>query len=95
LAATKRETAWNRNRAAVNSWLAWCADKKRWAAPTVPADCERRKEHIDHTKDLPKAAIDRQLSRRDVPLREKILWRMDSKVSPSALSRPSDRTTTL
>jgi integrase len=72
----RSEATWNRNRAAVNSWLSWCATKKRWAAPAVPAECERRKEHVDHTKDLPKAAIDRQLSRRDVPLREKTLWRM-------------------
>jgi integrase len=42
----------------------------------VPGSCERRKEHVDATRDLPKAAIERQLSRRDVPLREKTLWRM-------------------
>ncbi|MFI6318795.1 hypothetical protein ACIBG8_14805 [Nonomuraea sp. NPDC050556] len=29
---------WNRNRAAVTSWLAWCRTKKRWAAPSVPAE---------------------------------------------------------
>ncbi len=42
----------------------------------VPGSCERRKEHVDATKDLPNAAIERQLSRRDVSLREKTLWRM-------------------
>jgi integrase len=72
----RAESTWNRNRAAAKSWLAWCATKKRWAAPKVPSDCDRRKEHIDHTKDLAKAAIERQLSRRDVPLREKTLWRL-------------------
>jgi integrase len=66
---------WNRNRAAVSSWLAWCA-KKRWNAPELPAVLERRPEHTDHTKALTRAAIQRQLSRRDVPLREKTLWRM-------------------
>jgi hypothetical protein len=39
---------WNRNRAAVSSWLTWCATKKRWAAPSVPADAERRRENVDH-----------------------------------------------
>ncbi|MEV7010859.1 hypothetical protein [Streptosporangium sp. NPDC051022] len=33
---------WNRNRAAVTSWLLWCQTKKHWAAPSVPADAERR-----------------------------------------------------
>ncbi len=66
---------WNRNRAAVSSWLAWCS-KNRWAAPALPPMLERRPEHTDQTKALPKSTIERQLSRRDVPLREKTLWRM-------------------
>jgi integrase len=69
-------STWNRNRAAVGSWLSWCQTTKRWPAPALPSDCERRAEHADHTRDLPKRAIDRQLSRRDIPLREKTLWRM-------------------
>jgi site-specific recombinase XerD len=69
-------STWNRNRAAAGSWLSWCQTTKRWPAPMVPRDCERRAEHADHTRDLPKRAIDRQLSRRDIPLRDKTLWRM-------------------
>jgi len=69
-------STWNRNRAAVGSWLVWCQTAKRWPAPTLPPDCERRAEHADHTSDLPKRAIDRQLARRDIPLRERTLWRM-------------------
>jgi integrase len=67
---------WNRNRAAVSSWLSWCAAKKRWAAPSVPADAERRRENVDHTKAVSKSKIERFLSRRDIPLRESTLWRM-------------------
>ena len=67
---------WNRNRAAVTSWLTWCATRKRWPAPQLPADAERRKEHHDATRALSRAAVERLLSRRDVPLREKTLWRM-------------------
>gem|GEM_PF-350550 len=74
--ATAAESTWNRNRAAVIAWLSWCREHQRWPAPAVPTSCERRKEHVDATKDLSKAAIERQLSRRDVPLREKALWRM-------------------
>ena len=67
---------WNRNRAAAVSWLNWCAQKKRWAAPQLPPDAERRKENNDATRALPRARVERLLSRRDIPLREKTLWRM-------------------
>jgi integrase len=67
---------WNRNRAAVASWLAWCASKKRWRAPQLPPDAERRKEHANATRALPRAAVERLLSGRGIPLREKTLWRM-------------------
>jgi integrase len=66
----------DRNRAAVVSWLTWCATKKRWPAPQLPPDAERRKENSDATRALPRARVERLLSRRDVPLREKTLWRM-------------------
>ena len=66
---------WNRNRAVVVSWLHWCAARKRWPAPQLPPDAERRKEHADATRALPRAAVERLLSRRDIPLRERALWR--------------------
>ncbi|MGI5290740.1 hypothetical protein ACQEVF_46500 [Nonomuraea polychroma] len=67
---------WNRNRAAIASWLTWCHAKKHWAAPSVPADAERRKETADETRAVAKITIQRLLSRRDLPLRGKTLWRM-------------------
>ncbi|MGP3960935.1 tyrosine-type recombinase/integrase [Nonomuraea sp. 3N208] len=67
---------WNRNRAAVSSWLTWCTTKKKWIAPTVPADAERRRENVDHTKAVSKTRLERLLSRRDIPLRDKTLYRM-------------------
>ncbi|MFI7047543.1 tyrosine-type recombinase/integrase [Streptosporangium sandarakinum] len=67
---------WNRNRAAVTSWLLWCQTKKHWAAPSVPADAERRKENADQTRAVAQSNIYRLLSRRDIPLRERALWRM-------------------
>jgi integrase len=45
-------------------------------APVLPASAERRREHLNATRAVPRPAIDRALSRRDVPLREKTLWRM-------------------
>ena len=67
---------WNRNRAAVVSWLNWCTTRKRWPAPRLPGDAERRKEHSDRTRVLPRGRVERLLARRDIPLREKTLWRM-------------------
>jgi len=72
----RAEATWNRNRAAIGSWLTWCQARKRWPAPSVPADCERRREHPGQARAVPKAAIERLLTRRDIPLREKTLWRM-------------------
>lgn len=67
---------WNRNRAAVGSWLAWCQDKKHWTAPALPATAERQRENNDDTKAVSRSRIDRLCRRRDVPLREKTLWWM-------------------
>ena len=66
---------WNRNRGAVAAWLSWCA-ASRLPAPVLPASAERRREHLNATRAVPRPAIDRALTRRDVPLREKTLWRM-------------------
>ena len=52
-------STWNRNRAAVGSWLSWCQTAKHWPARALPSDCERRAEHADHTHNLPKRAIGR------------------------------------
>jgi site-specific recombinase XerD len=69
-------TTFNRNRVAVGSWLTWCSTKAKWDAPSLPGTCERRKEPADHTRVVSRPKIDRMCSRRDVPLREKLLWRM-------------------
>lgn len=71
-----KPATWNRNRAAVGSWLAWCADKQHWTAPALPGSAERQREHNDDTKAVSRSRIDRLCRRRDVPLREKTLWRM-------------------
>ncbi|MFI6031621.1 tyrosine-type recombinase/integrase [Amycolatopsis magusensis] len=71
-----KPATWNRNRAAVGSWLAWCADKQHWTAPVVPSSAERLRETNDDTKAVSRSRIDRLCRRRDVPLREKTLWRM-------------------
>ena len=56
------------------AWLSLCA-ANRLPAPVLPASAERRR-NLNATRAVPRPAIDRALSRRDVPLREKTLWRM-------------------
>jgi hypothetical protein len=51
--------------------LAGLVRQNRWNAPVLPPVLERRREHANHTKALPRAAIERQLARRDIPQREK------------------------
>jgi hypothetical protein len=60
----------------VVSWLNWCASRKHWPGPQLPGDAEQRKEHSGTTRALPRVRIERLLSRRDIPLREKTLWRI-------------------
>lgn len=69
-------STWNRNRATVASWLSWCQNKTRWQAPNVPSDCERRREADDATRAVTVPVIERICTRRDIPLRERLLWRM-------------------
>src|SRR5512144_699560 len=69
-------STWNRNRAAVGSWLAWCAEVQHWVAPGLAPSLERRRERQDTTRAVSRSQIDRLCRRRDVPLREKTLWRM-------------------
>jgi site-specific recombinase XerD len=70
-----KPATWNRNRATVASWLAWCK-KARWSAPAVPATCERRTQPADHTRAVDAGLIDQICTRRTIPLRERLLWRM-------------------
>jgi hypothetical protein len=57
----------------VAAWLSWYA-ANRLPARVLPAIAGRRREHLDATSAVPRPAIDRALTRRDVPLLEKTLW---------------------
>ncbi|MFI0453244.1 hypothetical protein [Actinomadura sp. 6N118] len=81
---------WNRNRAAVSSWLTWCAAKKKWVAPSVLADAERRRENVDHTKAVARTKLERLLSRRDIPLRDR---RSGRQPDPSSLASSASTST--
>ena len=64
--------------------LAVLVRRPRLAAPVFQASAERRREHLNATRAVPRPATGRALSRRDVPLREKTLWRMLYKTATRA-----------
>ncbi|WP_330289201.1 tyrosine-type recombinase/integrase [Streptomyces sp. NBC_00576] len=66
---------WNARRAAVLSWLGWCAERG-YDRPKVPAWVKRMPPPDSETPARSKMAVDRLIARRDVHLREKTLWRM-------------------
>ncbi|WP_405406970.1 tyrosine-type recombinase/integrase [Streptomyces sp. NBC_01104] len=66
---------WNVRRAAVLSWLGWCAEYG-YDGPTVPAWTKRLAVPDSETPARSKMAVDRLIGRREVHLREKTLWRM-------------------
>lgn len=68
-------STWNQRRAAVGSFLAWCT-RNGYPAVALPAGVERQPEQRDETRAVDRAAVERLLTRRDIPLREKTLWRM-------------------
>lgn len=74
--AAAAPSTWNRNRAAVSSWLSWCTHKARWSAPGLPGTCERAAQPRDETRAVDRATIEAICTRRDIPLRERVLWRM-------------------
>ncbi|MEV6341249.1 site-specific integrase [Nocardia vinacea] len=73
--ASAAASTWNQRRAALGSFLAWCI-KNQYPAPALPAGVERQPEQRDETRAVDRPAIERLLTRRDIPLREKTLWRM-------------------
>jgi integrase len=66
---------WNRVVATVRSFLTF-ARRQGWITADVAAGLERRHIPEDHTRALSRAELDRLLSRRDVDVRDRALWRM-------------------
>ncbi len=62
----------NARRAAVLSWLGWCAERG-YDGPRVPARARRMPPPDSQTPARSKMAIDRLIARRNVHLREKTL----------------------
>ncbi|GIH26275.1 hypothetical protein Aph01nite_45850 [Acrocarpospora phusangensis] len=65
---------WNRHRSAVRSFTTWAAT--RWSMTDLAALIERRRENVDATKAIDRHLIEALWQRRDLPLRDKTLFRL-------------------
>ncbi|SBV03693.1 hypothetical protein YW3DRAFT_07097 [Streptomyces sp. MnatMP-M77] len=67
---TAAVTTWNARRAAVLSWLGWCAERG-YDGPAVPAWVKRMTPPDSQTPARSKLAVDRLIARREVHLRDR------------------------
>lgn len=65
---------WNRHRSALRSFTTWTA--ARWSMTDLAALVERRRENHDTTKVIDRHLIEALWQRRDLPLRDKTLFRL-------------------
>ena len=73
--ADRAAATWNTRRVAVQAFASWCGD--RWPlAENLLAAVEPRRRRTDNTRAVPLGDLEELWRRRDVPLREKLLWRM-------------------
>jgi integrase len=66
---------WNRELATVRAAVAWWR-QRGWLAVDPTGELERRRERIDRTRALTRSELERLITRRDLPLRERTLWRL-------------------
>jgi site-specific recombinase XerD len=66
---------WNRNLATIKSFCAYCR-RQGWMVVDPTEVVERRRVSRDETKALPFEELEALWSRRNVPVREKALWRL-------------------
>jgi integrase/recombinase XerC/integrase/recombinase XerD len=73
--ATAAPATWNRElatlRAAVARWR-----HRGWLAADLTGELDRRRERIDRTRALTRGELERLFARRDLPVRERTLWRL-------------------
>jgi integrase len=73
--ATASPATWNRELATVRAAVS-CWRRRGWLAVDPTSDLERRRDQVDRTKALTRGQLERLFARRDLPLRERTLWRL-------------------
>jgi integrase/recombinase XerD len=73
--ATAAPATWNRELATVRAAVGWWR-RCGWLAVDPTDGLERRRERVDRTRALTRGQVERLFARRDLPLRERTLWRL-------------------
>jgi integrase len=73
--AAAAPATWNRELATLRAAVAWWRHRG-WLAVDPTGELERRLERIDRTRALTRGQLERLFARRDLPLRERTLWRL-------------------
>jgi integrase/recombinase XerD len=66
---------WNRELATVRAAVGWWR-RRGWLAGDPTEGLERRRERVDRTRALTRGQLEAVFARRDLPLRERTLWRL-------------------
>ena len=73
--AARAPATWNTRRAAIQAFASWCGE--RWPlSGDLLVGVGPRRRRADNTRAIPYEDLEELWRRRDVPLREKLLWRM-------------------
>jgi site-specific recombinase XerD len=81
--ATAAPATWNRELATLRAAVGWWR-RRGWLAGDPTAGLERRRERVDRTRALTRRQLERLFARRDLPLRERTLWRLLYKTAARA-----------
>jgi integrase len=73
--ATAAPATWNRELASLRAAAGWWR-RRGWLTVDPTAGLERRRERVDRTRALTRSQLERLFARRDLPLRERTLWRL-------------------
>jgi integrase len=73
--AAAAPATWNRELATLRAAVGWWR-RRGWLAGDPTGDLERRRERVDRTRSLTRSQLEGLFARRDLPLRERTLWRL-------------------
>jgi integrase/recombinase XerD len=73
--AAAAPATWNRELATLRAAVGWWR-RRGWLAVDPTADLERRREQVDRTLALTRPQLEGLFAHRDLPLRERTLWRL-------------------
>jgi integrase/recombinase XerD len=73
--AAAAPATWNRELATLRAAVGWW-QRRGWLAVDPTSDLVRRRERVDRTRALTRGQLERLFARRDLPLRERTLWRL-------------------